>query len=34
MIMPDVKIDGMHNSSTYNNDILCFMQSDHGFGAS
>ena len=28
------KIDGMHNSSTYKNDILGFMQSDHGFRAS
>ena len=25
------KIDGMHNSSTYKNDILGFLQSDHGF---
>ena len=28
------KIDGMHNSGTYKNDILGFMQSDHGFHAS
>ena len=28
------KIDGMHNSSTCKNDIMGFMQSDHGFRAS
>ena len=28
------KIDGMHNSCNCKNDILGFMQSDHGFCAS